>query len=245
MFRCLSPFLISCACSTQTCFNRFRQVLYIFSYIQEYNLGVKPSAQELVTDMDIMFSVWAIYDGVTNLCISIAFIMLLYKLTTPNDSPYFKLISQLLNRVIWILAIECTGVIVANLVVLLAPAFDPLWNGIYLAESIRLRLFCMFLDMLSRILRRHVQQQRLREGTTTGGGQVPLELHSVTTGSRDQSYATISSKRPASESTAVSMQTETTDASLAASTSLKEPPQLPPRMWPAHGVKGPGLARPR
>ncbi|ORZ35966.1 hypothetical protein BCR44DRAFT_33820 [Catenaria anguillulae PL171] len=60
--------------------------------------------------------------------------------------------AHLLRRITWILGFECSAMIASNIFVQVAPTLDPLWNSIYLSESIRLRLFCTFFVLLNRMV---------------------------------------------------------------------------------------------
>ncbi|ORZ41461.1 hypothetical protein BCR44DRAFT_31217 [Catenaria anguillulae PL171] len=102
-----------------------------------------------------VFRSWSIYDAIVNCVISIAFITFLQRLAG-NGSGLRKGFSEMLSRITWLLGIECTLMISANLLVQIAPTLDPAWMSIYVCESLRLRIFCMFLQTLNRMLRQKV-----------------------------------------------------------------------------------------
>ncbi|KAJ3363270.1 hypothetical protein GGF32_004536 [Allomyces javanicus] len=127
-------------------------IAYVYGYLRAFS----DEDSAIVDLVDKVFSAWSVYDAFTNLAISGAFVHLLRTISASSGNTLRKGFHEMLSRVLWILAVECTLMIVANAVVMFAPDFDPLWSSIYVAESIRMRLFCLFLLTLSRMLKKKV-----------------------------------------------------------------------------------------
>ncbi|KNE64025.1 hypothetical protein AMAG_09083 [Allomyces macrogynus ATCC 38327] len=127
-------------------------IAYVYGYLKAFS----DEDSAIVDLVDKIFSAWSVYDASTNLAISWAFVHLLRTISASSGNTLRKGFHEMLNRVTWILAVECTLMIAANGVVVFTPDFDPLWSSIYVAESARMRLFCLFLLTLSRMLKKKV-----------------------------------------------------------------------------------------
>ncbi|ORZ41450.1 hypothetical protein BCR44DRAFT_1006900 [Catenaria anguillulae PL171] len=143
-------------------------IMYIASYIGKYRDGANSEAGDMVKTLDFMFSVWSIYDALANTFISVAFITLLKQISIGSGTQLRKGFAEMLTRVTWILGFECSLIIAANLFVLAAPLLDPGWISIYISESIRLRMFCLFLLTLSRMLKKKVAPSSAQAPTAIG-----------------------------------------------------------------------------
>ncbi|KNE56965.1 hypothetical protein AMAG_02731 [Allomyces macrogynus ATCC 38327] len=101
----------------------------------------------------------AICDAVMNGIISILFLRHLGTLVgntnMPADIGFREGLGSLLNRARITLGFESSLIVCTNVAVAVVPEFDPSWASVCLAESVRLRTFCLFLETLARIMRQH------------------------------------------------------------------------------------------
>ncbi|KAI9179590.1 hypothetical protein H9P43_004918 [Blastocladiella emersonii ATCC 22665] len=141
--------------------------LYVLAYMRKQDTG-DTSFTEAV---DLMFSAWSVFDALVNGAISLAFVTLLKNLGQSTGGQSLRRgFADMLRRVTWILGFECALIIAANALVSIAPSLDPLWSSIYMAESIRLRMFCLFLLTLSRMLKKKVAASSAQQPGTGFGG---------------------------------------------------------------------------
>ncbi|KAJ3375270.1 hypothetical protein GGF31_004388 [Allomyces arbusculus] len=73
----------------------------------------------------------------------------------PADIGFSEGLSSLLNRARFALGFECSLIVCTNVTVAPVPEFDPAWSSVCLAESVRLRIVCTFLETLAQIMQRH------------------------------------------------------------------------------------------
>ncbi|KAL7752030.1 hypothetical protein RI367_002558 [Sorochytrium milnesiophthora] len=98
-------------------------------------------------------NVWGVVDAVVNAIISYMFTR---TLSSPDSRGMVLRVGfdELLLRVKVMLAVECIFITVTSLMAILLPAFDPQGIVQFLAQGVRLQVYCTFLNALNKILRR-------------------------------------------------------------------------------------------
>ncbi|KAL7751532.1 hypothetical protein RI367_002995 [Sorochytrium milnesiophthora] len=116
-------------------------------------LGVYGSSSPLNTaTVDQMFGAYSMIDALVNAAIAAAFVYGLH-VWSASGKDVRKTFPKQYKQIQAVLGFESALVVVINVFVLSAPLLDPFWSSLHIVESIRLRLFCSFLQMLSRTLR--------------------------------------------------------------------------------------------
>ncbi|KAI9183449.1 hypothetical protein H9P43_004367 [Blastocladiella emersonii ATCC 22665] len=112
-----------------------------------------------------MIGLWDLSDGIINAAISLTFVIHLQNLIAGTAGmPTMRTgIVKLIHRVQIMLACECVLIVMANILRLINTRWDPNWVSILFAESIRQRIYCVFLKSLHRVMSSSVK-------STTGGG---------------------------------------------------------------------------
>ncbi|KAJ3366233.1 hypothetical protein GGF32_006682 [Allomyces javanicus] len=127
---------------------------YFVLLIQEGN-GDAPISTDITDTLNLAST---LCDAVINGTISILFLKHLSTLVGDAQSAdvgFREGLGSLLNKARIALWFEAVLILSTNMVVAAAPDWDPCWSSVYLAESVRLRIFCVFLETLARIMRRH------------------------------------------------------------------------------------------
>ncbi|ORZ36890.1 hypothetical protein BCR44DRAFT_1431931 [Catenaria anguillulae PL171] len=98
---------------------------------------------------------WSIFDAIVNTTISITFLVLLRRIGSSHTggSRQRRGFLRMLTSVSWILGLECSLIIFANILVRVDQSLDPQWTTLYVGEALRMRLFVAFLQRLNRMLR--------------------------------------------------------------------------------------------
>ncbi|ORZ41460.1 hypothetical protein BCR44DRAFT_1494961 [Catenaria anguillulae PL171] len=160
--------------------------VYIYCFIGLFLNGEQSAFSGIIEKVDsFMFSSWSIFDSLVNASISLAFYTFLKRLNpTPSNkndpnccTSLRKGFPEMLTRVTWILGLECTLMVAANLFVVIFPTADPLLVSIYISESVRLRMFVSFFVMLSHMLQKQVVSQHAGAGAAghyAGGGSITI-----------------------------------------------------------------------
>ncbi|KAI9221063.1 hypothetical protein BC828DRAFT_438490 [Blastocladiella britannica] len=161
-------------------------VMYVAAFIAQ--AGNKDSGlAALIPKLDTVFTIWSIYDSLVNLSISMAFLSLLKNMSIASGATSLrKGFTDMLVRVQWVLVIEAGVMVLANLYDLFLPDLDSDMAAVYIAESLRLRMFVMFLLTLSRMLKKKIPPSNAASTTMNGnpnhraglvGGAFPLSTY--------------------------------------------------------------------
>ncbi|KNE56973.1 hypothetical protein AMAG_17985 [Allomyces macrogynus ATCC 38327] len=114
------------------------------------NLSLAPVGEVLT----VACSFW---DIALNVIMSVLFLRHIRSLgvaTSVAHVPLRRGLASLLTTAHVYLGVECAVMVFINLMVLINPELDPCWSTVYLAQAIRLHMYCSFLEVLAEIMSR-------------------------------------------------------------------------------------------
>ncbi|KAJ3375276.1 hypothetical protein GGF31_004394 [Allomyces arbusculus] len=115
------------------------------------NLSLVPVGEVLT----IACSCW---DVALNVIMSVLFLRHIRSLgvtaTSAAHVPIRRGLASLLTAAHVYLGVECIVITSVNLMVVVDPELDPCWSTVYLAQAVRLHMYCSFLEVLAEIMSR-------------------------------------------------------------------------------------------
>ncbi|KNE61782.1 hypothetical protein AMAG_06580 [Allomyces macrogynus ATCC 38327] len=129
-------------------------------------------------DLFFAYSLWYIYDALLNVAVSLAFVLFLRSRLAGGQMAGQVVLRRGIQRALMTvqvsLAVECLFLLTNNIMNAVDATIDPLWGLSYLGNSIRVRVFCTFLDTIRRLMSENTHagtgMTDSSTGTATGGG---------------------------------------------------------------------------
>ncbi|KAI9189072.1 hypothetical protein H9P43_000500 [Blastocladiella emersonii ATCC 22665] len=154
---------ISLACLGLSCVSALVKVINtVYFYVE---IGTRKPINPVGT-AGTLLCYWSMADAILNGVICGVFLWRVQEMTGngKDGAPVFRAgLQRAIRESQFLLALECVLMLAANITVQVEPMFDPLWAGLFLIMSLRLRATCIFLIQL-----RNIMQAKNGGGTNAG-----------------------------------------------------------------------------